>query len=343
MSDRISVGVLGLTHDHVWDNLPHLAQNAEAELAAAADPNAPLRDRVREEYGGRTYQDPEEMLDREALDAVYVYADNASGAEWARQALTRGLHVMIEKPLAAHLRGAETVVQAARESGRRVMVNWPFAWWPQLQTACEMASAGEIGTVWQVKYRAAHAGPEKTGCSSYFCDWLFDAERNGAGALMDYCCYGAALARALLGVPERVTGVAGRLCKTDLEVDDNAALMMQYPRALSISEASWTQIDKVTAYRPMIYGTGGTLVVEPRPGGRLWKATPEHPEGVEVDVPAPPPHRRDSAAHFVQVINSGDDLLPLCDLEACRDVQEMLEAGLRSAREGRAVALPVEG
>ena len=70
-----------------------------------------------------------------------------------------------------------------------------------------MAQAGEIGQLWQVKYRAAHQGPVELGCSRQFCEWLYDEELNGAGALMDYCCYGAVLAEVLLGKPDQVTGI----------------------------------------------------------------------------------------------------------------------------------------
>ena len=39
-----------------------------------------------------------------------------------------------------------------------------------------MAQAGEIGQLWQVKYRAAHQGPVELGCSPQFWEWLYDEE-----------------------------------------------------------------------------------------------------------------------------------------------------------------------
>ena len=78
-----------------------------------------------------------------------------------------------------------------------------------MQHALDLAQSGEIGEVWQVRYRAAHQGPKEMGASEYFCDWLYDPNRNGGGALMDYCCYGAVLSRVLLGRPHSVTAVTG--------------------------------------------------------------------------------------------------------------------------------------
>ena len=53
--------------------------------------------------------------------------------------------------------------------------------------------------------------------------------------------------------------MVGQLLKTDLDAEDNAVLLMQYPKAICIAEASWTQIDKMTHYRTIIYGSEGTL------------------------------------------------------------------------------------
>ena len=342
MPDKLRIGVLGLTHDHVWDNLPHVLACDGCELIAAADPHQPLLDKVAGQYGVASYLDYQEMLERESLDAVFVYADNRAGAELAAGAARRGLHVLIEKPMAADLAGAQKVMAAAEEAAVRVMVNWPFAWWPQLQKAVTMALNGELGDLWSVKYRAAHAGPREMGCSDFFCDWLFDEDKNGAGALMDYCCYGANLAGLLMGMPRHVLGVTGRLVKREIPVEDNAMVVMTYPNGVAVAEASWTQIGKLTGYITAIYGTRATLMVEPRAGGRLWMATADKPQGEEVDVPALPPRMADPANHFAWGITTGEPFWHLCQGQNCQRAQEILEAALISSQSGQRVGLPLE-
>jgi predicted dehydrogenase len=181
------------------------------------------------------------------------------------------------------------------------------------------------------------------GCSKYFCDWLYDERRNGAGALMDYCCYGAVLAQAMLGSPAGVSGVKLNTgLKPDLTLEDNAILVMTYPHALATSEASWTQIGKMTAYTTVFFGGEGTLMVEPRHGGRLLKATRQAPDGVEIPVPPVPAHLETASAHFLRLIeHPGIPAHPLADARTCRNAQEILEAGLIAAREGRVVELPM--
>lgn len=209
-----------------------------------------------------------------------------------------------------------------------------------MQHALKMAADGAIGDIWQVRYRAAHAGPRELGCSEYFCEWLYDPKRNGrGGAFMDYCCYGALLARTVLGMPQQVSAVAQRLVKTDIGVEDNGMLIMNYPHAIAVSEGSWTQIGKLSAYMTMIYGTTGTLMLEPRVGGRLLMATEEQPEGISIDVPTLPPHRASATAHFVHCIRTGEASLAMCDPVLGRDAQAILECGLDAAATGTCKAL----
>lgn len=334
MTAPLRVAVAGLVHDHVWNNLPHFRNHPQAELVAASDPHARLRERIASEYQCRTHESFDELLNAEEVDAVLVFGSNAGGAELAVQAADRGLHVLIEKPMAADLSGAEKMLRAASDNNVRLMINWPIAWWPQLQQAIEIAASGRIGDLWQVRYRAAHEGPQELGCSDEFCEWLFDPALNGGGALMDYCCYGVALARCLLGMPQQATGLTANLCKSHLPVEDNALIAMNYPHALAVAEASWTQIGKLTSYQTVIYGTRGTLLVEPGAEGRLLLATAEDPEGTVLDVPAPPPHLTDSASHFVERIRTGEPFHPLCQPDIGRDVQAILAAAMQSANNG---------
>lgn len=341
MTEPIRIGVLGLTHDHVWGNLSSLETCKDTELIAASDPNDPLTTRIAQEYGCNTYSSHQELLDEETLNAVYIFSSNAEGAELAITAMKQKLHVLIEKPMAAKLDQANRMVTAAQENEVKLVINWPFAWWPQLQKALAMAQSGSIGKLWAVKFRAAHAGPAEFGCSEYFCEWLFNEGLNGAGALMDYCCYGCVLSAFLLGLPESVTAMTGGQVKDSLTVEDNALIAMKYSFGMSSAEASWTQIGKLTSYTTALYGTEGTLLVEPRMGGRLLLATETDPQGSEVPVLDSPPYLKNSATHFVHVISQDAEPWMLCHPTNSRNAQEILEAGLRSAESGEHKKLPL--
>lgn len=344
----LRVGVLGLSHDHVWSNLAALAAGEEGRLVAAADPDPQLRGRLERTHGGVAALDRyDALLDRRDLDAVFVFADNRTSGELGVRALQRGLPVMVEKPMAADLAGAEALLGAARATGLPLMVNWPTAWRPALRHGLALAQTGTVGEPVQVSHRGGHAGPREYGCSPQFCDWLYDPARNGGGALVDYCGYGALLCRALLGRPLAVSAVAAHLRKPELRAEDNAIVVLRYPRALGLLEASWTQIGGEPAFAMIVYGDAGTLIVhQPRATLAGQLAGLGHVEiargaGSTVsEPPAPPPDERDGPTYFLSRVRGGRSIEGLCAADVGRDVQEVVAAALCASRTGCAVALP---
>ena len=253
----------GLTHDHVWGNLENITATENAELTAVADPNEPLTDRATREHGGAAYRDWREMLDHESLDIVYVFTDNAAGPDVAVAAAEHGMHVLVEKPMAATLEGAERMIAAAEAAGVRLMINWPVVWRPQVQAALDLVSRPEFGKIWQLTHRAGHGGPEAE-CSTYFAEWILDPKRNGAGAIVDLCCYGINMTRALMGRPERVTAVASKRYEPPLPVEDNAIVVMSYPQATATAEGVWGQVGQSTS-RLSGYDLGNERLSHPGP------------------------------------------------------------------------------
>jgi predicted dehydrogenase len=338
MATNYRVGVAGLIHDHVWGILRWWREMEEATLVAAADVNPPLLSRARSEYGiGQTYASYAEMLDREKLDVLVVAMDNAGTADVVEAAAAKGVHVLSEKPMAAQLSQADRMLAAAEKAGVLLMINWPTAWSPAIQTMDRLIREGQVGRPFELRYRSAHQGPKEIGCSEYFYSWLYDRQRNGAGALMDYCCYAADLARHWLGQPSSVVGIASRLVKDYIDVDDNAVILMKYPTAFGIAEACWTQIAPDGGANPTLYGTEGTISVL---GNRVRLAKgPGEPQWIDPDTPAP--GRRNGAEYLISCLRSGSPIEGLCSPRISRDAQEILEAGLRSAEEGREVKLPL--
>ena len=344
---KLRVGVLGLSHDHVWGNLAAIAGGDLGRVVAAADPDPRLRERLTETHGGaEALASHDALLDRTDLDAVLVFADNQTSVDLGIRALQRGLPVMVEKPMAADLAGAEALLAAARAAGRILLVNWPTAWRPAIRHGLTVARSGAVGLPVQVSHRGGHAGPREFGCSHQFCDWLYDPARNGGGALVDYCGYGALLACALLGQPAAVTAVSARLRKEDLEAEDNAIVVLRYPRALALLEASWTQIGGEPGFGLVVYGDAGTVLVhQPRPtregqrlgAGRVQLVSRDGSRWIE--PPPLPADQRDGPTYFLSCVRDDRPAEGLCTPELGRDVQEILSLALRSAALGREVPL----
>src|SRR3954468_3027289 len=125
--------IAGMIHDHVWKMLPQFAKIPGLQIVGGADPNRPLRERLRKECGVTAlFEKPAELFDRVEADGVLVCDSNAGGVPIVEAAAARGLHALVEKPMAAPAGGARRMLAAARRHKTRLMVNWPIAWTPSV-------------------------------------------------------------------------------------------------------------------------------------------------------------------------------------------------------------------
>ncbi len=338
MSDKTyRIGVAGMVHDHVWGLAKSFANCPHAQLVAAADPNEPLRTRMESDFGATaTFAEWGEMLDKVELDCLLITTENSRAADIAEAAAAKGIHMIVEKPMAATLAQADRMLKAAQAAGVQLMVNWATAWHPSVNKAVELVNAGAIGQVFDVRVRMAHHGPKELGCSEYFYGWLYDAEKNGAGAYMDYCCYGAAFCRHLLGKPNAVMGWTARLVKDYINVDDNGIVLMFYDTAVARAEGSWCEIPD---YHDMvILGSKGKLATQK---GKLLMGTEPRKPLEEVELPQLPAGKRNGPEYLLHCLQTGQDVAGMCSAQVGRDGQEILEAGLRSAATGQRIDLPL--
>jgi len=187
---KLRVGIAGMTSDHVWGMGDGLAALPDIEIIAGAEPYPELRERATQQWGlQRTYEDFSAMLEREQLDALLVCGDNGGKAAIAEAAAKRGIHVYQDKPMAATLAQADRILQAAEASGITLMVAYHSAFSPVYDDVKALLAAGAIGPVYLARGVTGHGGPAEIGCSKYFCEWLFDKERNGGGTFIDEACY----------------------------------------------------------------------------------------------------------------------------------------------------------
>ncbi len=342
---KLKVVVAGLVHDHVWGLLKNFSRLEGVELAGAADPNKPLREKIRKEFGvDRVYGDYRDLFESIKADAVLVCASNAGGGPIVTAAAARGLHVLVEKPMAATADMAHRMAQAAAKHGTRIMVNWPLAWSPVMIRALELIKAGEIGQVFHARVHMAHQGPKEAGCTPYFWRWLYDRRENGGGAIIDYCCYGAAIFATLWGRPRQVFGVARNLVKPRFPVDDNAMVTAIYDKRIALAQASWTQ--NPDFHDALFLGDKGTLITD---RGKLIRSTTnpaffDHHGSHQLEVKGLPlkplpAGRRNGPEHFIHSLKTGKPFCKLCSVETGVIAQEILSAGVQSEKLGKRITL----
>jgi len=121
----LRIGYIGCGFVAQRVHLPNLAAMPEVDLAAIAELRPELGRRVQARFGiPRRYRDHQELLADPGIEAVALSAAFAVQGELAREALLAGKDVFMEKPMAVSLAQADTILEAERASGKRLMVGY---------------------------------------------------------------------------------------------------------------------------------------------------------------------------------------------------------------------------
>src|SRR6187401_1547234 len=111
----VGVGVMGSNHARVFAGLPG------TELVGVADPDRKQADFVARTLGCIAVSDVNELLERD-VDAITIAAPTHLHRDIALTCIARGVHVMVEKPIASSVEEGREIITVARRAGLTLMV-----------------------------------------------------------------------------------------------------------------------------------------------------------------------------------------------------------------------------
>jgi predicted dehydrogenase len=216
-------------------------------------------------------------------------------------------------------------------------VNYETTWYASNAAVHQLVRDGALGDVRKVVVHDGHRGPQEIGVAPEFMAWLTDPDRNGAGALFDFGCYGADLMTWLMNgeVPTTVTAVTQQI-KPQIypRVDDEATIILTYPKVQAIIQASWNwPFDRKDME---VYGQTGYAITVARDQLRVRRAGGEEEKVSAPPIPAPDD---DSINYLRAVVLDGLKPQGLSSLETNVVVMEILDAARQSAATGKTVQL----
>jgi predicted dehydrogenase len=241
----LRVGIAGLSHDHVL-GIMNQFRSGRVIIAGIAEADERLALRYKKKFqlpDSIFYKDVSSMLAHIKPDVVLAFNPIAEHLAVVEACAPKGISVMVEKPLATTVIQARRIARLAGQYHIRVWTNYETTWYPSNQQVYEMINQDHaIGEIRKMIVHSGHQGPKEIGCSPDFLKWLTDPVLNGGGAIMDFGCYGANLMTWLMNgkAPLAVMAFA-RHIKPGLypKVDDDATILLEYPGATGIIEASW--------------------------------------------------------------------------------------------------------
>lgn len=338
----VRVAVAGLSHGHVgW--VFNSADKKVIQLVGIYETNPDLVNLFAEKYKldkKLFFSDLNKMLDETKPEAVSAFGAISDHVIVVRACAPRKIHVMVEKPLATTFADAKEIQKLASQNSIQVLTNYETSWYASNQYVNDLVNQGKLGDIRKVMVNDGHQGPKEIGVSKEFFAILTDPAKNGAGALIDFGCYGANLMTWLLKGerPISVTAVTHQ-DKPEIykNVDDEATIVLQYPKAQCIIQGSWNWS---FARKDMeVYGNKGyAIAVNPTVvRQRLQEKAPE--ETIKLD-PRPAPFT-DPFSVLADVVQGRLklDTNDLYGLPVNVTVVEILESAKQSAKSGKTVFL----
>ncbi len=224
----------------------------------------------------------------------------------------------------------------------QLLTNFETSWYPSTVKTYELVNdSNYVGSIKKVVIHDGHQGPKEIGVTKDFFKWLTDPVENGGGALMDFGCYGANLMTYLMKgqQPLSVTAVTQHF-KPDIypKVDDEATIVVTYPTAQCIIQASWNW---PFGRKDMeVYGKTGYIISTNNTNMRL-RAQPDSVEHSIVVTAGDVPVYEDPFSYLADVIRKKIQVPKdgLYSLPTNITVMRILSAAKESAASGKTIYL----
>lgn len=197
---KLKIGIIGtgwIAESHVksYKNM------ADVEIVAGADLIPGKAEAFFKKYGVagvRCYPDHKSMLDAEQLDAVSVCTYNATHAVCTIDALKKGVHVLLEKPMCVTLEEAVDIVRAEKQSGKILSIGFQPRFDANMQMIKHIVESGELGEVYYIQT----GGGRRRGIPN---STFIEKKTAGIGALGDIGCYSLDMVLNAIGYPRPLT------------------------------------------------------------------------------------------------------------------------------------------
>ena len=340
----LRLAVAGTTHGHVpW--ILGRKDKGDVVLVGVYEKDTALTSRQAKRYNlppSLFYTSLEKMLDAVKPEAVVAFGSIYEHLAAVEACAPRGIHVMVEKPLAVSPQHSDKMEALSRKHRIHLLTNFETSWYPTTEKTYQLVTDSNFtGRLRKMVFHHGHQGPKKIGVNNEFFNWLTDPVQNGGGALIDFGCYGANIMTYLMKgeQPISVTAVTRNFQKNIYpKVDDEATIIVDFPSVQCIIQASWNW--PFSRKDMEVYGDSGYIIATDNTHMRIRREGAAAEQALTVST-AEVPVYTDPFSYFADVVR-GRLQVPawsLYSLENNRMVVRILDAARTAARTGKKVFL----
>ena len=229
-------------------------------VIAAAEANPSVLGRFVKDFPMRGYADWRELLEQDRPDLAVIFLPHADCPDAAVACAERGVHVLVEKPMAASAEGVRRMIGAAEKAG--VILSTPYVWryHPVVRQMKKLIEEGVTGHIVGCEGRCA------AGRLSRYIEgnagWMLEKARSGGGPMFNLGVHWIDLYRWLLA--DEVTEVIGKTVRINqqYDIEDNSFALLTFSRGTVLAlDISYTVPDSFPFGRDLYLALRGTAGV----------------------------------------------------------------------------------
>ena len=255
---KLRWGVIGCGGIAMRRTIPGLVLAENSELIAVMDANHDSALLCQKQFGAKfAFNNYEELLACEEIDAVYIASPVICHYEQAMAAARAHKHILLEKPLGLTSEKAKEIAATCAEQGVQLGSGFMMRYNSLHTKVRDLIATGRLGEIVSMRAQFTCWYPEIEGA------WRQKKSTSGGGALMDMGIHCIDLLRFMSGleVAEVITLIGNQIFK--YEVEDAAALVMRMENgALCYVDAAFNIPDDAAVCKLEIYGTGGSVCLQ---------------------------------------------------------------------------------
>jgi predicted dehydrogenase len=320
------------------------------EVLAICDLNVPEAQSFADKYGAKyVFKDYREMFAMDELDAVSVVVPNHLHAPMTIDALNKGKHVLVEKPMTITPKDAKAMVAAAKKAGKRLMVEQALRFKPETQLLREYYDRGEFGDIYFAKstWVRRKGWPKLNfppGGTMGRGVWFIEKDKAGFGALGDIGVHLVDLAWYLMGNPKpvSVSGMMWNKVATPLlkkkklpsDIDEMAAAAVRFDNGQMLHvDVCWDAYNE-PGQKVQVFGDKGGASLFP---AKVFRGE-DIMETTELSTTFGGYETFDAWSHFIDCVRNPRKRMIASGEENVQLIQ-ILDGIARSAKSGREVRL----
>jgi predicted dehydrogenase len=262
----LKVAIVGLGHLHPRGYMTLFQNCPKTDVVAAFDRDESLLAGFCQDFGIKAYTDLDKLLNAQKIDIAAIFLPHCDCAEAAVKCADRGIHLLVEKPIARTADEVRTVAEAVKRNGVKITTGYCWRYHPVVRSMKDCIEQGLIGGIVSVEARLA-AGRVDRYIKGH-AEWMLEKAKSGGGPLYNLGVHWIDLLMYLLRDDIKEVCAVNTRASDKYDIEDSSVAMLRFGKgAVGMLSTSYIVPDCFPNGRDLyigIKGTNGVLAYAPR-------------------------------------------------------------------------------